>query len=129
VKHSVSHVAAAVAEPDDLRACSHIRGTRFAATFQDNGDATIRRPIVMNSQSADPVVPGGTVIDIMLGTVFLFVGMAACCVAALRRRGASLPLVWFGLFIGMYGLRMPAVAESVSWPAVASVGLRADNAR
>jgi phosphoserine phosphatase RsbU/P len=67
----------------------------------------------MNPQSAYPVVPGGTVIDIMLGTIFLFVGMAACSVAALRRRGASLPLVWFGLFIGMYGMRMLAEVASL----------------
>jgi sigma-B regulation protein RsbU (phosphoserine phosphatase) len=66
----------------------------------------------MNPKSAYSVVPGGTVIDIMLGTVFLFVGMAACGIAALRRRGASLPMVWFGLFIGMYGLRM--LAEVIS---------------
>jgi len=47
-------------------------------------------------------------IDIMLGTIFLFVGMAACGIAALRRRGASRPLVWFGLFIAIFGIRMLA---------------------
>jgi sigma-B regulation protein RsbU (phosphoserine phosphatase) len=67
----------------------------------------------MNPQNAYLVMPGGTVIDIMLGTVFLFVGMAACGIAALRRRGASLSLVWFGLFIGMYGLRMLAEVTSL----------------
>ena len=63
---------------------------------------------MINPQDAYPVVPVGTVIDIMLGTVFLFVGMAACGIAALRRRGASRPLVWFGLFIGIFGMRMLA---------------------
>jgi hypothetical protein len=47
-------------------------------------------------------------IDILLGPIYLFVGMAACGIAALRRRGASRPLVWFGLFIAIFGMRMLA---------------------
>jgi sigma-B regulation protein RsbU (phosphoserine phosphatase) len=68
---------------------------------------------VIDPQDAYPVVPGGAMIDIMLGTIFLFVGMAACGIAVLRRRGASRPLVWFGLFIGMFGLRMLAEVTSL----------------
>ncbi len=72
-----------------------------------------RRPIVIDPQDAYPVVPGGAMIDIMLGPIYLFVGMAACGIAALRRRGASRPLVWFGLFIAIFGMRMLAEVTSL----------------
>ncbi len=48
--------------------------------------------------------------SILLGAVFVFVGLCACCIAALRRRAESRLLVWFGLFISLYGLRMLAGA-------------------
>jgi hypothetical protein len=35
---------------------------------------------------------------IILGTVFLFVGIVACCIAAIRGRGGVRILVWFGIF-------------------------------
>jgi phosphoserine phosphatase RsbU/P len=43
---------------------------------------------------------------IILGTIFLFIGIAACCLAAVRHRGAKRILVWFGIFSTMYGLRL-----------------------
>jgi len=44
----------------------------------------------------------------MLGTVFVFIGLAACTTAAIRgRRGVRL-LVWQGIFSGMYGARILA---------------------
>jgi len=47
----------------------------------------------------------GDVIDIVLGTVFLTVGAAACAIAAVRwQRGVRI-LVWWGIFSGMYGLQ------------------------
>lgn len=46
--------------------------------------------------------------DVFLGTVFSFIGLTACMIAAVRRRVASRLLVWFGLFIGLYGVRMLA---------------------
>ena len=46
-----------------------------------------------------------SVIDIVLGTVFLTVGATACAIAAIRwRRGVRI-LVWWGIFSGMYGLQ------------------------
>jgi sigma-B regulation protein RsbU (phosphoserine phosphatase) len=42
--------------------------------------------------------------DIALGSVFLFIGIAACFVAAIRRRGAVRLLVWLGLWSGLYGI-------------------------
>jgi len=48
------------------------------------------------------------IFDTLFGTVFLFVGIAACLIAALRHRRESRLLVWFGLFIGFYGARILA---------------------
>jgi sigma-B regulation protein RsbU (phosphoserine phosphatase) len=78
----------------------------------------------MNPQDPVLVLLREHVAAMLLGTVFLFVGLVACCIAAARRRGESRLLVWFGLFIGLYGLRMLADADSVlhlspkmDWPA------------
>lgn len=62
---------------------------------------------------------------ILLGTVFLFVGLNACAIAIIRRRGELRILASFGLFIGMYGARLLVEAASVlgivpnlGWPAL-----------
>ncbi len=47
----------------------------------------------------------GDVIDIVLGTAFLTVGVTACAIATIRRhRGVGI-LVWWGIFSAMYGLQ------------------------
>lgn len=47
----------------------------------------------------------GDVINIVLGSVFLSVGAAACAIAAIRwRRGVRI-LVWWGIWSAMYGLQ------------------------
>lgn len=48
------------------------------------------------------------VLDILIGPIFSFVGLAACGIAAIRRRGEFRLLLWSGLFIGMYGVRLLA---------------------
>jgi len=59
----------------------------------------------MNTADAALEALRGDVIDIVLGTVFLTVGAAACAIAAIRwRRGVRI-LVWWGIFSGMYGLQ------------------------
>jgi sigma-B regulation protein RsbU (phosphoserine phosphatase) len=45
---------------------------------------------------------------IALGTVFMFVGVMACAIAAIRGRGAVRILVWFGLLSLMWGMRIMA---------------------
>jgi len=45
------------------------------------------------------------VADIVVGTVFLFVGFAACGIAAMRRRSGMRILVWLGIWSAMYGAR------------------------
>lgn len=47
---------------------------------------------------------------LVFGAIFVFVGLVACCIAALRRRAESRLLVWAGFFIGMFGVRMLAGA-------------------
>ena len=42
---------------------------------------------------------------IMLGTVFLFVGLVACGISAIRGRGKDRILVWFSLLNVMWGAR------------------------
>ena len=50
----------------------------------------------------------GQVAGIMLGTVFLFVGLAACGIAAIRGGARVRILIWFGIFSAMYGARILA---------------------
>ena len=58
----------------------------------------------------------GEVVDIVLGTIFLFIGATACAIAAIRwGRGVRI-LVWLGVFSGMYGVQkliQPLVALAV----------------
>jgi sigma-B regulation protein RsbU (phosphoserine phosphatase) len=54
------------------------------------------------------------VADFMLGPVFFFIGLAGCAAAFIRRRSHVRLLAWFGIFIGMYGLRMLASAADAA---------------
>jgi len=45
----------------------------------------------------------GQVADIIVGSVFLFIGLAACCIAAIRRRSGVRIFVWLGIWSAMYG--------------------------
>ena len=45
---------------------------------------------------------------IILGTVFLFIGLAACGIAVIRGGSRIRILVWFGIFSAMYGARILA---------------------
>ena len=58
----------------------------------------------------------GEVADIIVGSVFLFVGLAACSIAAIRRRSGVRIFIWLGIWSAMYG----AMHLSQS-PAVVSV--------
>jgi phosphoserine phosphatase RsbU/P len=56
-------------------------------------------------------------VDIMSGAVFLFIGLAACSLAAVRRRSGARLFVWLGIWSEMYGARLliesPAVAAAL----------------
>jgi phosphoserine phosphatase RsbU/P len=41
--------------------------------------------------------------NIILGTVFLFIGLAACSIAAIRRQSGVRLFIWLGLWSAMYG--------------------------
>lgn len=43
---------------------------------------------------------------VMLGTIFLFVGILSCGIALVRRGADRRVLGWFGIFSGMYGVRL-----------------------
>jgi hypothetical protein len=45
----------------------------------------------------------GQLADIILGAVFLFIGLAACGIAAIRHRSGVRVLIWFGMWSAMYG--------------------------
>ena len=45
---------------------------------------------------------------IILGTIFLFIGVGACCLAAVRRGNTRRVLFWFGVLSAMYGVRLYA---------------------
>jgi phosphoserine phosphatase RsbU/P len=48
---------------------------------------------------------------IFLGSVFLFIGLAACGITAIRRSGVR-PLLWQGIFSAMYGARILAAVPA-----------------
>jgi phosphoserine phosphatase RsbU/P len=48
---------------------------------------------------------GGQVGDIISGTVFVFVGLATCVIAAMRRRSGVRVLIWLGIWSAMVGAR------------------------
>ena len=54
----------------------------------------------------------GQVGGIMLGTVFLFIGLVACGIAVVRGGSRIRLLVWFGIFNAMYGVRILAWAPA-----------------
>src|SRR5262249_23202653 len=57
--------------------------------------------------------------DLILGTIFLFMGLAACGIAAMRRRSGVRVLIRFGLWSAMYG-----GVELIESPAVVAVSPR-----
>jgi sigma-B regulation protein RsbU (phosphoserine phosphatase) len=50
---------------------------------------------------------------IILGTIFLFFGLTACAIAAIRQRTGVRILLWLGIWSGMYGIRLLAQAPAV----------------
>ncbi len=50
---------------------------------------------------------------IILGTVFLFFGLTACAIAAIRRRTEVRILIWLGIWSGMSGTRLLARTPAV----------------
>ena len=71
----------------------------------------------------DVLLIRGEVPNLMLGAIFVFVGLVALAVAAIRHRREFLVLLWGGCFIGMYGLRLLeqaivalSLAPRSSWP-------------
>ena len=53
-------------------------------------------------------IPRDQVAAIIVATVFLFIGLAACALAAIRGRGGARLLLWQGIFSAMYGARILA---------------------
>jgi sigma-B regulation protein RsbU (phosphoserine phosphatase) len=55
----------------------------------------------------------GQIADIILGTVFLFFGLIACAIAAIRRRSGVRLILWLGVWSAMDGLRQLAQLPAV----------------
>jgi sigma-B regulation protein RsbU (phosphoserine phosphatase) len=55
----------------------------------------------------------GQIGGIVLGAIFLFIGLASCAMAAIRGRGQLRILAWFGIFNAMYGARILAQSPAV----------------
>jgi phosphoserine phosphatase RsbU/P len=67
----------------------------------------------MNMAYAARDMVRGEVVNIVVGTIFLFIGVIACAIAVLRwRRGVRI-LVWWGILSGMYGLQSLLQAPAV----------------
>jgi phosphoserine phosphatase RsbU/P len=52
--------------------------------------------------------------EIIFGTIFLFVGLAACAIAAVRRRSGVRVFVWLGIWSAMYGARQVGEVPAVN---------------
>jgi len=63
-------------------------------------------------QDQAPAMLRGQLVEIISATVFVFIGLAACAIAAIRRSGVRL-FLWLGIWSAMYGTglltRSPAV--------------------
>jgi len=62
----------------------------------------------------------GQVVDIISGTVFVFLGLTVCAIAGMRRRSGVRILVWLGIWSAMYGVlrlgdSLAAVARLPRW--------------
>jgi phosphoserine phosphatase RsbU/P len=55
----------------------------------------------------------GQIADIILGTVFLFFGVAACAIAAIRRRSGVRLILWLGIWSAMDGAQEITQLSSV----------------
>lgn len=55
----------------------------------------------------------GQVTDIMAGSVFLFIGLAACAIAAMHRRRGTRIFAWLGIWSGLYGAMQLSHLEAV----------------
>jgi sigma-B regulation protein RsbU (phosphoserine phosphatase) len=59
----------------------------------------------------------GQLTDIVFGAVFLFIGLAACSIAAIRRLSGVRLVIWLGIWSAMYGTgllgRSPAVVAAL----------------
>jgi phosphoserine phosphatase RsbU/P len=59
----------------------------------------------------------GQLAEIISGSIFLFMGLAACCIAAIRRRSGVRLVMWLGIWSAMYGIgllaRSPAVVAAL----------------
>ena len=74
----------------------------------------------MNDQVLAPL--RGQVVDIMFGSVFLFIGLAVCLIAAMRRRGGTRIFVWLGIWSAMYGITQ--LTQTQAWVAALPSWLR-----
>jgi sigma-B regulation protein RsbU (phosphoserine phosphatase) len=56
----------------------------------------------------------GQLTDIVFGAVFLFIGLAACSIAAaIRRRGGVRLVIWLGIWSAMYGIGLLSRSSAV----------------
>jgi phosphoserine phosphatase RsbU/P len=64
------------------------------------------------------MVLGDQLADIVFGSIFLFIGLASCSIAAIRGAGGARTLLWLGIWSAMYGSvhvsNSPAVVAA--WP-------------
>ncbi|HMD77631.1 MAG TPA: PP2C family protein-serine/threonine phosphatase [Terracidiphilus sp.] len=56
-------------------------------------------------QVQPPLISSDQLQGIIFGTVFVFAGLAACCIAAMRRRSGVRAILWLGLWSALYGAR------------------------
>lgn len=55
----------------------------------------------------------GQIEQIIFGTIFLFIGLAACSIAAIRRRGRARLFVWLGIWSALYGASLLTRSRAV----------------
>ncbi|HZQ24931.1 MAG TPA: PP2C family protein-serine/threonine phosphatase [Terriglobales bacterium] len=59
----------------------------------------------MNAADVTREALGGQLVDVILGTIFLSIGVITCAIAAIRWGRGVRTLVWLGVWSGLYGLQ------------------------
>ena len=76
-----------------------------------SGILTVLLRRALQNQSA--LMSSDQLANIMFGSVFLFIGLAACAFAAIRRGGGVRLFAWLGIWSAMRGVRLLAKSPSV----------------
>jgi len=78
-----------------------LQGESLDLSHDKSGSTVIAH---MTPESQVEAMLRGQIADIVAGTVFVFIGVSACLIAAIRRRSGVRLVLWLGIWSAMYGV-------------------------